>query len=430
MEKKLKKERILFILRACLAVFITYLSMYAFRKPFTAGQFQHQKLWGVDYKILLIITQLIGYTLSKYFGIKIISELSASKRTITLILLMAISWVSLLCFAVVPMPYNLPFMFLNGLPLGMIWGVVFSYIEGRRDTEILGAAMASSFIVSSGIVKGVGSYLLDNIHVSENWMPFLTGLIFVPILVLGIYLLFSLAPPNEDDKESRTERLPMNKKERNSFFSLFAPGIIMSVIIYVCLTVFRDLRDNFAVEFWKSVGVKNIPFMLVASEIPIAVLVLIIIGSMIVIKNNKRAFFINFILILGGGLMLLTSTVLFYNQLINATIWMIIVGFSMYLPYIAFHALFFERWIAHFKIKSNIGYLMYCADAAGYLGSTFVLLFKNFYSPNYSWVSFFINNAFICSIIIITLSIMNYVYFNKLNKVILGGITKNSDSKS
>jgi hypothetical protein len=204
----------------------------------------------------------------------------------------------------------------------------------------------------------------------------------------------------------------------------------MSVIIYVCLTVFRDLRDNFAVEFWKSVGVKNIPFMLVASEIPIAVLVLIIIGSMIVIKNNKRAFFINFILILGGGLMLLTSTVLFYNQLINATIWMIIVGFSMYLPYIAFHALFFERWIAHFKIKSNIGYLMYSADAAGYLGSTFVLLFKNFYSPNYSWVSFFINNAFVCSIIIITLSIMNYVYFNKLNKVILGRITKNSDSKS
>ena len=59
-----------FIIKASCAVFITYLSMYAFRKPFTAAQFNHITLWGVNYKILLIITQLIGYTISKYFGIK------------------------------------------------------------------------------------------------------------------------------------------------------------------------------------------------------------------------------------------------------------------------------------------------------------------------------------------------------------------------
>ena len=82
------KSDLSFIIKASFAVFITYLSMYAFRKPFTAAQFNNIKLWGVDYKILLIIFQLIGYTLSKYFGIKIIAELSASKRTIFLIVLM------------------------------------------------------------------------------------------------------------------------------------------------------------------------------------------------------------------------------------------------------------------------------------------------------------------------------------------------------
>lgn len=412
-----KNSELALIIKAASAVFITYLSMYAFRKPFTAAQYNNIMLWGVDYKILLIITQLIGYTISKYFGIKIISELSANKRTITLITLMAVSWVSLLFFGIVPTPYNLPFIFLNGLPLGMIWGVVFSYIEGRRHTELLGVAMASSFIISSGIVKGVGSYLLLNLQVPEMWMPFFTGLIFLPVLFVGVYLLHTLSAPNEEDINARTERLPMKSKERKAFFKQFAPGIIFSVLIYVCLTVFRDLRDNFAVEFWNSIGMNNIPTMLVVSEVPIAILVIIIIGSMIFIKNNKNAFFINFLIVFVGGLLLFLSTLLFYNQLITATLWMIIVGFSMYLPYIAFHALFFERWIAYFKIKSNIGFLMYVADAAGYLGSTLVLLFKNFNNTNYSWVSFFTFSAMITSVIIIILSIANYIYFKKLDKL-------------
>ncbi|NQW78528.1 MAG: hypothetical protein HQ449_04360 [Chitinophagaceae bacterium] len=412
-----KNTELSIIIKASCAVFITYLSMYAFRKPFTAAQYNNLSLWGVDYKILLIITQLIGYTISKYFGIKVISELTASKRTITLILLMAVSWVSLLFFAIVPAPYNLPFIFLNGLPLGMIWGVVFSYIEGRRHTELLGVAMASSFIISSGIVKGVGSYLLITMQVSEMWMPFLTGFIFLPVLFLGVYLLHSLEQPNEDDINARTERLPMDVKQRKAFLKRFAPGILFSVLIYVCLTVFRDLRDNFAVEFWNSIGMTNVPTMLVFSELPIAFLVIIIIGSMIFIKNNKNAFFINFLIVFIGGILLLLSTLLFYNQLMSPTYWMIIVGFSMYLPYIAFHALFFERWIAYFKIKSNIGFLMYVADAAGYLGSTLVLLFKNFNSIQYSWVSFFTYSALITSIFIIVLSIANFLYFKKQDKL-------------
>ena len=60
---------------------------------------------------------------------------------------------------------------------------------------------------------------------------------------------------------------------------------------------------------------------------------------------------------------------------------------------------------------------MYVADAAGYLGSTLVLLFKNFNNTNYSWVSFFTFSAMIISVIIIILSIANYIYFKKLDKL-------------
>ena len=136
--------------------FALYCSMYAFRKPFTAGVFEGLALWGIDYKILLISVQALGYMLSKFMGIKIVSEMSPQKRAFAILGLIGLSWASLLLFAVVPYPYHSAFLFLNGLPLGMIWGLVFSYLEGRRNTELLGAGMSASFIVSSGLVKSLG----------------------------------------------------------------------------------------------------------------------------------------------------------------------------------------------------------------------------------------------------------------------------------
>lgn len=416
---KLSKKDLTFLLTASSAAFITYLSMYAFRKPFTAATFDNLALFGIDYKIVLIISQLLGYTLSKYIGIKIIAELKPEKRTKTLIYLILFAWLSLFFFAITPFPFNFPFMFLNGLPLGMIWGIVFSYLEGRRFTELLGAAMASSFIVASGFVKGIGRYTIDQWSVPETWMPFVTGLIFLPALILGARLLHNLPPPSEEDVLQRTERVPMNSTDRKLFFRRFSIGIILSVLIYVGLTIFRDLRDNFAIEFWNGYGYSNTPALLIFSEIPIAVLVLIIIAFMIFVKNNKFAFFMNLIIILLSGLFLFVITVLIMINKFDPVYWMILSGFAMYLPYIIFHTVYFERWIAYFKIKGNIGFLMYISDAAGYLGSTFILLFKNFNSFQISWIDFFKISALSTSVLIISLSILIFFHFKKQQKNII-----------
>ncbi len=52
---------------AGLAGFITYFSMYAFRKPFTAASFEGIAGWhhALDFKIALVIAQLVGYATSK-----------------------------------------------------------------------------------------------------------------------------------------------------------------------------------------------------------------------------------------------------------------------------------------------------------------------------------------------------------------------------
>lgn len=412
----MRSNSVVFVLFCSVAAFITYCSMYAFRKPFTAATFDGMSIWGVDYKIVLIITQVIGYTLSKFIGIKVVSELSASRRIRILLVLMGISWGSLLLFALTPYPYNFPFMFFNGLPLGMIWGVIFSFLEGRRFTEFLGAAMATSFIVSSGIVKAGGKSLIESYGVSEFWMPFLTGLIFLPMLLTGIWMLQQIPPPSEADIAHRTLRIPMDKAQRRAFFRMFGPGIIMSVLIYVGLTIFRDLRDNFAVELWAALGYPHAPKILALSEIPIAAAVLMIIGMMMFIRNNRVAFYANQGLIIFGGALVIVLTFLLELKAIDPAFWMIAMGFGMYMPYIAFHTMLFDRWIALFKYQSNIGYLMYMADAFGYLGSTAILFFKNFGAHQVSWLNFFITTAFCTGVVTVVLSLLSTFYFLRKEK--------------
>jgi hypothetical protein len=400
-----------FSLYAIAAAFVTYFSMYSFRKPFTAGMYEGLTIWGIDYKIFAVTTQIMGYTLSKFLGIKVVSELKPATRIISILILIGISWAALFFFAITPRPYNVLFLFLNGLPLGMIWGVVFSFLEGRRFTELLGAGMATSFIVSSGVVKATGRSLVVNYNVSEFWMPFLTGMLYIPALLVGAWLLSAIPSPTKKDEAYRTRRVPMDHVARRNFFKSFALGIFLTVAIYIALTIFRDVRDNFAVEIWSALGYDDKPHILATAEIPIAFAVMVIIGLMIFIKDNRVAFYLNQSIIIFAGLLLLFTTFLFKKFNINPVLWMILNGFSMYLAYIAFHTFLFERWIALFRYESNIGFLMYIADAFGYLGSVAVLLTKNFVSLSLSWLSLFTKIAYVTAFITIALGVASTVYF-------------------
>jgi hypothetical protein len=59
---------------------------------------------------------------------------------------------------------------------------------------------------------------------------------------------------------------------------------------------------------------------------------------------------------------------------------------------------------------------MSMADTAGYLGSTIILLIKNFATPDVSWIEFFEVSAVIVGLSIILLSFLNYRYFLQLEK--------------
>ena len=75
-----KLSDLLFILYAGGAALLSYSLVYALRKPFTAATFDGMELFGMDYKIATSIIQIFGYMVSKFIGIKLISELKREGR--------------------------------------------------------------------------------------------------------------------------------------------------------------------------------------------------------------------------------------------------------------------------------------------------------------------------------------------------------------
>ncbi|MEZ4828586.1 MAG: DUF5690 family protein [Bacteroidia bacterium] len=333
--------------------------------------------------------------LSKFVGIKVIAERSGrTGRGKWIILLILSAQLALLGFALTPAPYNIPFLFLNGFPLGMVWGLVFSFLEGRQTTEMLGAGLSVSFIFSSGFVKSVGKWVMLS-GVSEFWMPFLTGLIFVLPLLLFVWMLEQLPPPSSKDEELRTHRAPMNAAERKAFVKKFLPGLIALIITYMLLTAFRDFRDNFAAEIWKTLGYGESAAIFTKTEVPISLAILIMMGAVMFIRDNYRALAVNHLIILAGVVMVGVSTFLFERKIMGPEIWMTLVGMGLYMGYVPYNSIFFDRLIASFRIVSNVGFLIYLADAFGYLASVGVMLYKDFGKPSLSWLDFFIGSGYV-----------------------------------
>jgi hypothetical protein len=386
--------------------------MYAMRKPFTAASYAGMEWYGVQFKIVLVVSQVLGYATSKFIGIRVISAMKPGQRGIWMLGLLGVALLALLGFAVTPFPYNAFWLFINGLPLGMIWGVVFGYLEGRRTTEVLAAAISVNFIISSGFVKSIGQWLLTKQGIPEFWMPFTAGLLFVPPLLIAVWLLEQLPPPSAEDKLQRNERTPMTSAERRALWKQYAPGFVLLIGVYLILTIIRDVRDNFAVEIWSELGYSGNPSILTTAELPVAALTLLGLGGLILIKHNFTAFKFNHILTLGGCALLAGVTFLFQQKMIAPIPWMVVSGFALFIPYIIFNGILFDRLLASFREPGNVGFLMYVADAIGYLGSVLVLLWRNFGFSGMSWLDFYCDLCYIGAALWGAMMIFSWMYFN------------------
>jgi hypothetical protein len=400
----------LFATYAVIVAFTTYFCMYAYRKPFAAAHYEGESFGDLDLKSALIISQLAGYALSKLLGVKFNSEMPPHRRAWALVLLIAVAESALILFAVLP-PEAKPFaLFLNGLPLGTVWGVVFSFLEGRRTSEILGAGLSCAYVVASGAVKSVGATLLAE-GVTESWMPAVTGAIFLPLFLLAVWGLSMVPEPSPLDVAARTEREPMSKVERRAFGRRYLPGLLLLVLVYLFLTSYRDFRDNYAAEIWTELGSAQSASVFTLTEIPIALAVMVVLGLLYLVKDNRRGLLLTYVIMIAGSAVIGLSTLLFDAGIIGPKVWMGAVGLGLYLGYVPYGCVLFDRTIAALGVVATAVFLIYLSDAVAYGGSVALVLYKAFGQAGMSKLEFFRTFSYVASAVCTLFFTISCVYF-------------------
>ena len=377
----------LFVLWAGGTALFSYSLVYALRKPFTAAEFEGLQVYGMDYKIAVSIIQLLGYVSAKLLGIKYISELRPEGRLKFIIGSAALSEISLIAFGVLPIPYNIVALYFNGLSLGCMWGVIFSFLEGRRTTDILASIMGVSMALSSGVAKSLGLYALNQLHVSEFWMPALIGAAAFPLLCFTGWMMTRFPRPTEADIASRSERVTLNGHQRWALFRRFMPLLILLFGANLLLTVQRDIKEDFIVCI---IDVQTISSWAFAQIDSIATFVLLAVFALLATTYNHLKVLCMLLILSTFGM----GTLAFLgategNEHIPTTIWLFLQSLCLDIAYLSFQTIFFERFIACFKIKGNVGFFIITIDFVGYLGTLGLLLFKEFCASHIDWTSFY-----------------------------------------
>lgn len=406
-----KLSDFLFILWAGGAALLSYSLVYALRKPYTAAAFEDLEVFNMDYKVAVTVVQILGYVMSKFMGIKLISELKREDRLRFILMSIVMAELSLVFFGLLSAPYNIAAMFLNGLSLGCMWGVIFSYIEGRRMTDILASLLGVSMVISSGAAKSVGLYVMDTWQVSEFWMPALIGAVALPLLALLGYSLNRLPEPTAEDIAMKSERETLNGRQRWELFKNFMPFLVMLFIANIAIVVLRDIKEDFLVNI---IDVSNYsPWLFTQIDSVVTLVILTIFGLMVLVRDNVKALTVLYGLIITG--MIVMTIVSFGHEQLNLSpvSWLFIQSLCLYMAYLTFQTIFFDRFIACFKIRGNVGFFIVTTDFLGYTGTVLVLVLKEFMGAHIDWKVFYNQLAGYVGIFCCVLFIASFVYLRQ-----------------
>ncbi|MDB5347612.1 MAG: hypothetical protein JWP89_5989 [Schlesneria sp.] len=386
---------------AIAAAFGVYFCMYAFRRPFDAVTFTDVRFLNtsIDLKTACVISQLIGYLLSKYVGALVCAEVRAHHRARLLISLILISETGLLLFAVLPPDWKPLGMLVNGLPLGMVWGVVVRYLEGRRSSEVLLAGLSCSYIIAGAITRDIGRDLvMTTWHVPAVWMPVVTGGLFFVPLWLSIRMLDRLPPPGPDDVAQRAPRHRMEAGQRRAFLKRFHVGLFLLLTAYFFLTAFRDFRDHYSAELFASLRLSHERSIFTQTEKWAVFGTIPAMGALSLIASHRGALLATYTLIVCGFATIGLATWAFSSQLVSGYVWMAWTGVGLYLAYVPFGVSLFERLMAGSRMSGTSVFAIQLADGVGYTGSAIIQLYRDLIHGQSDRLAFMIPFAQIVSI--------------------------------
>lgn len=382
-----KLSDLLFILWAGGAALLSYSLVYALRKPYTAASFEGLDFYGVDYKVAVTTIQVIGYLLSKFVGIKLISEMKRERRFRFFAAFVVMAEATLILFGLLPAPYNVLAMFFNGLSLGCMWGIIFSFIEGRRVTDMLASLLGVSIVFSSGMAKSLGLFAMNDLHIDPFWMPAVIGGVALPLLLMG-YLLKVLPKPTAEDIALRSERVVLDGQGRKVLFLKYCPILTLLFFGNLLLLMLRDIKEDFLVNILDMSGQSSWLFAQVDTVVTLVILGLFCLFTFF--RSNIKALMMLFSLVIVGNAVMTYVSLHYATLQLSPIVWLFVQSLSLYVAYLTFQTIFFDRFIACFRIKGNVGFFIAIIDFIGYMGTVTLLFSKElFFSADMEWFDFY-----------------------------------------
>jgi hypothetical protein len=242
-------------------------------------------------------------------------------------------------------------------------------------------------------------------------MPAVAGLVFLPPLLASVGMLGRIPPPDDRDVAARSDRPPMSRDDRLAALRRHGLGLAAVVAAYFLVTIARSLRADFAPEIWRGLGVEVAPALYARSEVLVALIVLVANGLAILVADNRRAFFGAIGVAMFGAFLMLVALTAQQQGSIGGFPFMVLLGTGLYLPYVAVHTTIFERLLAMTRDRANLGFLMYVADSAGYLGYVLLMLSRGLMPSGSGFLRFFETTCWVIGVLTLVSLAMGGSYF-------------------
>ena len=384
---------------ATAAAFVVYFCAYGVRKPFDAVTFTGEHFLGsrLDLKTACVLGQILGYMASKYAGARVCAEVPRPRRAAVLAGCVLWSEAALVLFALAPPALKPLAMLANGLTLGVVWGLVVRYLEGRRLTDVMLVGMSASFILAGAVAKDVGLALLTGGGLSEEWMPAAAGALFLGPYLLAVRLLDRVPPPSAADVAARAPRADMTAADRRAFLRRVGPGLFLLFAAYLLLTAYRDFRDHYGREIFIGLGYPSAAGLFTWADRWALVGTLAALAALNAIGAHRRALLVTGGFVVGGFALIGGATAAFRGGWLDGPDWMAGVGAGLYLAYVQFGVVLFERLMAATRLRGTSVFAVQLADGIGYTGSVALQLYRDLAHPGVGRLDFFVPLSFAVS---------------------------------
>lgn len=400
-----------FTLYAGFVAFACYFCMYGLRKPIDAIVMAGEKYPGtlLDLKTACVLGQIAGYVLSKYAGARICSQASRLQRAWLLVVAGIIAEVAFLAFALSPAWFRPALSFANGLPLGIVWGLVVRHLEGRRTSDLMLVMLSGSYILAGAFTKDTCLWLMEHVPLTEAWAPATTGLLFLGPYLFFVYLLNRLPQPNHRDIEDRIARVDLDAAGRRAFLKQMGWGFGPLLASYFLLTAYREFRDHYGREILSGLEQASFPGIFVWTERWSLFAALGSLGLVNWIRDHTRALNAVLAFVVGGFATIGLATLIFQFNGCSTLVWMTLVGMGLYLAYVPFGTVLFERLVAASRFAGTSVFAVQLADGIGYTGSFLVQLCRDLFFSGFNRSEFFLGLSWLVSVLGVTLALAGFV---------------------